>query len=89
MQEEMRNSFLIEFSGVFFSTATFWFFLIHYLVSSNTVYFLASCHKLSRSDSRICFNVTNMVVNQKEADVYPQNVPCPIPTPLSPRLFLN
>lgn len=29
-----------------------------------------------------------MVVNQKEADVYPKNVPYTIPTPLSPRLLL-
>lgn len=30
-----------------------------------------------------------MVVNQKEADVYPQNVPYTSPTPLSPRLLLS
>lgn len=62
---------------------------MHYLISSNTVYFLASFHKLSGSDNGICFNVINMVVNQKEADVYPQNVPYTFSAPIHWDYFLS
>lgn len=71
--KKMRNRFWLSiFSALKFFNI---FFLIHYLISSNTVYFLAAFHKLSGSNRGIFFNVINIVVNQKEADVYSQNVP--------------